>query len=144
MTFYKISTAVIILLFLLQAFTSCSGRKASESPVVLQAGYDGGFNGCFFEFKQDSTFQFGNGSAIGVDFVEGTYSIKDSIITIDKAGIDKAIVSPYLLIREQKSLWNPDSIDKYLYQVDSEGNIIKNSIPFIVHIDDRAAHNTQF
>lgn len=61
----------------------------------------------------------------------------------DRDRIDKAIVSKYLLIRQQKALWGQDTLVKYLYQIDSAGTIIKNSTAFVVHIDDRAAHNTQ-
>lgn len=106
-----------------------------SSSILIQASYDGGFNGCGFEFKEDGSYKFFNGSGLGVDNFYGTYSVQDSIITLDKAEIDKVIQSKRLLIRP---LPYADSDHKHIiYQINDKHEIVDKDFAFIINEDNR-------
>ena len=102
-----------------------------NSPVIIQAGYDGGFNGAWFDFRKDGTYKFANSGGIGADFFRGKYTLSDTIITLDKTEIDNVIKTNKLAIREIK---NFDSTKiKVIYQIDENHNIIDKNFCFIVN-----------
>ncbi|AZI55551.1 hypothetical protein EIB75_09955 [Epilithonimonas vandammei] len=102
-----------------------------NSPVIIQAGYDGGFNGAWFDFRKDGTYKFANSGGIGADFFRGKYTLSDTIITLDKTEIDNVIKTNKLAIREIK---NFDSTKiKVIYQIGENHNIIDKNFCFIVN-----------
>ena len=102
-----------------------------NSPVIIQAGYDGGFNGAWFDFRKDGTYKFANSGGIGADFFRGKYTLSDTIITLDKTEIDNVIKTNKLAIRE---IENFDSTKiKVIYQIDENHNIIDKNFCFIVN-----------
>lgn len=102
-----------------------------NSPVIIQAGYDGGFNGAWFDFRKDGTYKFANSGGIGADFFRGKYTLADTIITLDKTEIDNVIKTNKLAIRE---IENFDSTKiKVIYQIDENHNIIDKNFCFIVN-----------
>ena len=106
-----------------------------DSPVIIQAGYDGGFNGAWFDFRKDGTYKFVNSGGIGADIFRGKYEIKDSIIILDKKDIDNFIKTDKLAIREIK---NYDStFFKVLYQIDENHKIIDKQSRFTINEDKR-------
>ena len=106
-------------------------KYRDNSPIIIQAGYDGGFNGCWFDFRKDGTYKFANSGGIGADFFRGKYTLSDSIITLDKMEIDKVIKTNKLAIREIK---NFDSTKiKVIFQIDKNHNIIDKNFYFIVN-----------
>ena len=106
-----------------------------NSPVLIQAGNDGGFNGAWFDFRKDGTYKFVNSGGIGADIFRGKYEIKDSIIILDKKDIDNFIKSDKLAIREIK---NYDStFFKVLYQIDENHKIIDKQSRFTINEDKR-------
>lgn len=104
-----------------------------NSPVIIQASYDGGFNGCGFEFKEDGTYKYFNGSGLGVENNYGSYSIQDSIIKLDRTQIDKVIKSNLLAIR---SLPWADPIH-IIYQINDKHEIVDKNFVFIINKDNR-------
>lgn len=109
-------------------------NKRDDSKILLQANNDGGFNGCGFEFRENGTYKFFNGSGLGVKYSRGEYSLRDSIIILDKTQIDNVIKSNRLVIRKIVT----ESFDsKILYQTDSNNSAIDGQINFIVNIDNR-------
>lgn len=119
-------------------------NQRDKSPVVIQAGYDGGYNGCWFEFRADGTYKFANSGGLGVDYFRGTYRISDSIITIDKNNIDNVIESNRLVIRPVIQTYQQDAIDAddtsivyALYQVDGSGKIVDPDFVFMINEDNR-------
>lgn len=105
-------------------------HSRDNSKLIIQANNDGGFNDCGFEFREDGTYKFFNGSGLGVDYYRGNYTIKDSIITLDKSGIDNVIKSNRLIIRD---LATYNSISKVIYQIDKDNKIIDNDLDFIIN-----------
>ena len=101
-----------------------------NSPIIIQAGYDGGFNGAWFEFRKDGTYKFGNYAGIAADYFRGKYQLKDSIITLDKNEIDKVIKTNKLAIRNEVY---GDSVSKIIIQIDENHKIIDNEIKFSVN-----------
>lgn len=101
-----------------------------NSPIIIQAGYDGGFNGAWFEFREDGTYKFGNHAGIGADYFRGKYELKDSIITLDKNEIDKVIKTNKLAIRNDVY---GDSVSKIIIQIDENHKIVDKEIKFRVN-----------
>lgn len=100
-----------------------------NSDVVMHAGYDRGFNGAWFEFREDRTYKFVDHAGIGADITRGNYEIKDSIITIDRNEIGNVIVSNKLAIRK-------DSTNiKMLVQIDNKHSVIDDDFKFIINDD---------
>lgn len=101
-----------------------------NSPILIQAGYDGGFNGAWFEFREDGTYKFGNHAGIGADYFRGKYELKDSIITLDRNEIDNVIKTNKLAIRNEVY---GDSVSKIIIQIDENHTIVDNEIKFRVN-----------
>jgi len=110
--------------------TGISLKLRDNSPIIIQAGYDGGYNGAWFEFRKDGTYKFGNHAGIGADYFRGKYKLKDSIIILDKNEIDKVINTNKLAIRNEND-GNSDS--KIIYQIDENHNVIDKEIKFHVN-----------
>lgn len=101
-----------------------------NSPIIIQAGYDGGFNGAWFEFRKDGTYKLGNHAGIGADYFRGKYELKDSKITLDKNEIDKVIKTNKLAIRNKVY---GDSVSKIIFQIDENHKIVDKEIKFTVN-----------
>lgn len=134
--FYMRFVLLAVFLHCSLMFQACTD-EANTSPVILQAIHHGGSNSCGFLFYADNTYEWTNGSGLGVSSEKGTYTLKGSLITLDRSQIDKSIVSKYLLIRKQKTSWNNDENVTYVFQINESSEIIKNATPFIVYIDLR-------
>ena len=98
----------------------------------MQATYDSGSSSSF-NFRQDGTFEWTNGSGLGVSIKGGKYLLKDSIITLDKIGFDKIIKSKRLLITSRHPI--SKNIGKFVFQVDKENKLIDSMFIFTVYID---------
>jgi len=113
-----------------------------NSPTLISGFYDGGFNGFSVDFKTDGNYVMANGSGLGQSYFYGTYSIKDSVITLDKSNIDNCIKTNKLVIRTE-NYYLKDSTDliksnaNYITQVDSNGNEIDREFRFRVTEDNR-------
>lgn len=105
-----------------------------NSPSLISGFYDGGFNGFSVDFKKDGNYVMANGSGLGQTYFYGKYSIKDSIITIDKSNIDNCIKTNRLLIRIIDSV---GSDANYITQIDSNGDEISKEFRFRVVLDER-------
>jgi hypothetical protein len=120
------STCIGVFCVLVMIVTQLSLMSRDSSPVILHVSNDGGFNGCGFEFREDGTYRFFNGSALGVDYFRGTYVLTDTIITLDKTEIDGCTKSNQLAIRGD-----------VLYQIDDRHDIIERTLDFIIREDGR-------
>ena len=106
-----------------------------DKPTLVKVFYDGDFNGTGIDFKTDGTYIFDN-SAIGLsDYFYGVYTISGNRITMDKDQIDNLKNLKYLEIKEK--IIDTNKTDLYLFQIDSLGNLIKNSEEYRVTIDNR-------
>ena len=109
-----------------------------DKPTLVRIFYDGDFNGTGIDFKTDGTFIFDN-SAIGLsDYIYGTYEINGNRIFLDKNHLDNVIVSNQLEIRPKTVEYSDRTeTNKYVYQVDGNGNVLKNSTEFRLVVDNR-------
>lgn len=103
-----------------------------KSPILIQAGYDGGYNGAWFEFRYDGTYKFGNSGGLGATFFRGKYTLNDSLITLDRDNIDNVIKSRLLAIRTTPAFNRTDQI---IYQINPQHQVIDNEFNFIIHMD---------
>lgn len=114
----------------------------ANSPTLIRGFDDGGFNGFSVDFKTDGNYIMANGSGLGQSYFYGKYTLKDSIITIDKSNIDNCIKTNKLVISTD-NYFIKDSIDfikskaNYLKQIDANGNEINKEFRFRVTVDNR-------
>ncbi len=87
------------------------------------------FNGVWIDFRTDNTYKLTNWTILGADYFMGKYSIKDSIITLDKSFIDAIIVSNKLVIRKEFTI-NPNDTLCSIYQIDDTGKQINGAEDF--------------
>ena len=114
----------------------------TNSPSLITGFNDGGFNGFSVDFKKNGTYIMANGSGLGQSYFYGKYSLRDSIITIDKSGIDNCIKSNQLVIRTEQYYLPLDTNPKagaanYITQIDDKGNEIEKEFRFRVTFDNR-------
>jgi hypothetical protein len=119
----------------------CQNSK-KNSPTLISGFYDGGFNGFSVDFKTNGNYVIANGSGLGQSYFYGTYSIKDSIITIDKSNIDNNIKTNKLVIRTEnyylkKRVSLLKSKANYITQIDDKGIEIDKEFRFRVTEDNR-------
>ncbi len=113
-----------------------------NSPTLIRGFYDGGYNGFSVDFKTDGNYVMANGSGLGQSYFYGTYTLKDSIITIDKSNIDNCIKTNTLVISAKQYFLPIDTILKigqanYITQIDSNGIEIDEEFRFRVTVDNR-------
>jgi hypothetical protein len=119
--------------FILILYIGCTSQN--DSPCILQATYDSGPTSSF-NFRSDGTFEWTNGSGLGVSSKEGTYKIKDSLITLENSDFDKVIKTKYLLITS-KLPGSSKVSDTYMVQVNDKGELVDSLFIFTVYIDRR-------
>lgn len=128
---YNFSISILGLLFIVFfIITKFKNNNLDKSPIILQAGYDGGYNGAWFEFREDGTYKFGNSSGLGASYFRGKYVFKDSLIILDVNQIDNVVSSNRFLIRNDS-----------LLNVDRNNNIISKIFNFQIHSDQRKLSN---
>ena len=121
-------------------------NSRTDSPTLISGFYDGGFNGFKVDFKTDGSYLMSNGSGLGQNYFYGKYTIKDSIITIDKSNIDNCIETNTLVIRTE-NYFMTDAIEgkkykaNYIAQIDANGNEINKDFRFRVREDNRYYSN---
>lgn len=109
-----------------------------DKPSLVRIFYDGDFNGTGIDFKTDGTYIFDN-SAIGLsDFIYGTYEINGNRIILDKKTLDNVVVTNQLEIRPKLIEYSDRTeTEKYVFQIDENGNLIENSTEFRLVVDNR-------
>lgn len=118
------------------------GQRKKYSPTLISGFNDGGYNGFGVDFKTDGSYVMTNGGGLGVSYFYGTYSIKDSIITLDRSDIDNCIKTNTLVIRTvhyyiRDCIELAKSKANYITQIDSRGNEIDPDFRFRVTEDNR-------
>jgi len=120
--------------------TSCKSTiKISDSPDVVRAIYDTGYSDAYFSFKEDNTFEWFSGTALGFsESYQGKYLIHDSVIVLDKGGFYHAIKSTRLMIKTIESKPSGSKND-YLIQVNELNQPLDSSLSFMIIVDKRHA-----
>ncbi|MCP9752331.1 hypothetical protein [Ferruginibacter sp. HRS2-29] len=123
-----VPTAIVVIIISSTLYTLNHMNKPGDIPVLIQAGYSPGVGGSGLVLRTDNTYEFFSGALISSHSTHGTYTIKDSFIFLDRANIDKLLISDKLLIKSDA---------KIIYQIDSSGNRIEHSTPFFINKDIR-------
>jgi hypothetical protein len=110
-TSYLPTTVGLVFIFINFALFFYQDSK-TNSATLIRGFYDGGFNGFLVDFKKDGNYVMANGSGLGQSYFYGTYTLKDSIITIDKSNIDNCIKTNTLVIRTEQYFIPLDTISK--------------------------------
>jgi hypothetical protein len=136
----------IIFIGIIVSMTYFQDKKMNE-PSLLTAFYDGGYNGFSIDLKKNGNYIMENGSGLGGSNFYGTYTISDSIVTLDKSNIDNIITTNKLVIRNTPYFLPLDStnmIDKtkanYITQIDKNGIEFDTEFRFRVTQDNRTKH----
>ena len=136
----------MIFILLILSLNFYQDRKMN-SPTLLSAFYDGGFNGFSIDLKDDGNYVMANGSGLGQYYLYGTYTILDSIITLDKSNIDNIIKTNRLAISTSQYFLPLDSTklsDKpkanYITQIDKNGKEIEKEFRLRITKDNRTIH----
>ena len=113
-------------------------KRNFNKPTLIKVFNNGDYNGTAIDFKKDGTFIFDN-SAIGFsDYTYGTYEINGNIITLDRDQIDNITNLKHLKIDEKQINYQDETKKEfYLFQVDTNGNIIDRTTEYRVTIDNR-------
>jgi uncharacterized membrane protein YphA (DoxX/SURF4 family) len=132
------STLAAVLFIIVISVMQYNIRSDFNKPSLLRVFYNGDYNGTAIDFKTDGTFIFDD-SSIGIsDYQYGSYRIMGNRIVIDKKGLDNVALSSILEIRDKEiELAAGKRMDKYLYQVSDEGQVIANATEFRVVVDNR-------
>lgn len=111
-------------------------QKNFNKPTLIKVYYDGDINGTGIDFKTDGTYIFEN-SAIGFsDYIYGNYKIQGDLITLDKKELDKVIETDRLKIID-KGPSAKTKKEKYLFQIDNNGQVINQTTEFRIVMDNR-------
>jgi len=112
-------------------------NKNFDKPTLLKVFYDGDYNGTGIDFKTDGTYIFDN-FCLGSNYEYGTYEINGNKITLDKYEIDNVIKTNQLEIRPKIIEYvDQTKTENYIYQVNEQGEILRNKIEFRIVIDNR-------
>ncbi len=115
-----------------------------NSPTLVRAFYDGGYNGFSIDLKENGNYIMANGSGLGQSYFYGTYTINDSVVTLDKSNIDKVISTNKLVIRTVTNIFQQDTIEgedttytDWVFQIDRNGKELNTDFHFRVTDDNR-------
>ena len=117
-----ITIGLVTTLYLLHQRDKSPIKFACVSKIV-------DFNGVRIEFRKDGTYKLCN-FCLGADYYRGKYKIQDSIITLDKSNIDKVIETKRLVIRADGQKDDNGIIEKSIYQIDKDGNILDRAVDY--------------
>jgi len=110
-----------------------------DKPTLIRIHYDGDFNGTGIDFKTDGTYIVDN-YAIGMsDYFYGNYIIEGKIIILDRDSIDNVIMTNQLEIKSKVIEYSDQAkTEKYVYQINGKGNILKHVTEFRLVVDNRS------
>ena len=128
--FIPTGSGVFIGIGLLTTFFLLQQRDKSPSKLYCVSKIVD-FNGVSIDFREDGTYKLTSWS-LGADYYRGTYTMADNIITLDKNSIEKVIESNRLLIRQDGETDSSGNKGKSIYQIDKDGQVIKNAVDFRV------------
>lgn len=103
-----------------------------SSPIIIKSK---NIDGVFLDLREDKTFKFSNGNWAEVKISRGNYSLKDSIVILDKNKLDNIEVSKKWVIRKDTTFNRT-----YLIQLDKKGKVINENFKFEVISDKRKKH----
>jgi hypothetical protein len=107
-----------------------------NSPNLLKAQN----HGVYAYFKKNGKYLIKSGSWGGKKHFYGNYSIKDSVITVDRDYFDKVITTNKFVIRKIKDAFNENDdgkIKNYLVEIDKNGHDKNNDYLFEIVEDNR-------
>lgn len=144
-----IPTAVSILCITGLVVTKRYFQQQDNTPIVLQATPSELFSSISLDFRENGTYKCARSRGLfkGSDYLRGQYTIRDSLIILDRANLFDLVMTDRLRLvtvpgnkEARKSLLleiigtsKPDTLPKtYLYQVDDKGDMVPSAISFRV------------
>lgn len=116
-----------------------------NEPSYIKAYYNGDLDAFSIDLKTSGKYIMTSLTIASSHYFYGTYSIKNSIIILDKHNIDDVIEANTLMIAKRCDTFatQPLEIPKvvcndYMFQVDDKHKAIKNAFSFLVTADNRA------
>ena len=97
-------------------------------------------HGVYAYFKKNGEYIIKSGSWASKKHFYGNYTIKDSIIIVDRNYFDDVLVTNKFVIRKIKNAFGKDDkgkIKNYLLQLDKNGKEINNNYLFEIVEDNR-------
>jgi hypothetical protein len=119
-----IGIGLLTTLFILQQRDKSPSKLYCVSKIV-------DFNGVSIDFREDGSYKL-TSWCLGADYYRGSYTISDSIITLDKTAIEKVIESNRLLIRQDGEIGRSGNREMSIYQIDKDGQVIRKATDFRV------------
>lgn len=101
--------------------------RREHVPVLVYGNYDGDYNGTSIALRNDGTYQVNN-YCLGDCFFYGKYTMRDSIVTLDRDLIDN-VVTRHLVIRRSETA---------IIQVDTNGQELTEYDRFRLIKDNRS------
>lgn len=108
-----------------------------EKPSLMRVSYDGKLNGSSIDFKKDGSYIFEKYTIKHSDYLHGTFTIQNDLITLDKPQLDNVIKSNRLMLSIGTAVPINSEPVFILNQVDAEGRVIPNTKKFKVVEDFR-------
>ena len=122
----------VIFVIILVSLNFNSTKQENTSNIITASNSNSGQFGCTIELKKDKTFHFCSSGGIGGVISRGNYSLKDSILILDKNKLDNISVSKKWVIRKDTKFNRT-----YLIQIDKKGELINEKFKFEVISDKR-------
>lgn len=126
-----IPTVLGLILILSFICTEFFLKSRDNSPIIISAGDTYGY---WFEFREDGTYKFSNIGRLRANYFRGTYTINDSIITLDKSNIDNVVKGKKLIILTTPHAY---TTKKMLYQINDKKEIVNKEFVLTLEIDNR-------
>lgn len=121
-------TFTSVLFLLVIAVSLYALNRRDNTPTIVFASYSGDFNGASLDLRANGTYKFTN-YALGADYFRGKYTIKDSVIILDKSDIDNVIRSNRLVIRSAPFV---PGTGLMIYQINKQGQVLEDELSFQV------------
>jgi len=147
------STGVTVLCIIALIIITNHLKQQDKTPTIIYASkFYSGLNTISLEFRKNGTYKCGKSSFMGdTYYTRGRYTIKDSIIYLDKSNLFDLVTTNKLLMKtvlkdektRKKSIFSllfspskPDTLpETYLYQLDNKGDTISSAIVLKINQD---------
>ncbi len=142
-TIFKLITPILTIIFISALIGTINHlNQQDKSPTIIYASkFYGGLNTISIDFRENGTYKCCNNIFMGDRYsFRGHYSIKDSIIYLDKSNLYDLVMSDKLLMKtvskdmtlNKKNILGSPNIDTlpktFLYQLNINGDTINSAI----------------
>jgi hypothetical protein len=147
---FFIPTAVSVLCIATLIITTDRLKQQDRTPTILYASFHNGLSTVTIDFRENGSYKCKKGNFMGDSYyTRGHYSIKDSVIYLDKSNLYELVKTDRLLMKtipknakaKKESLLRllfgsskPDTLpETFLFQLNHQGDTIPSAIVFRVN-----------